>query len=277
VEADRSTVVLSEPVNNPKENRTTLAEVLFEVFGVRSIFLGSSPSLALYISCKTEGVVLDVGDSFAQVASIFEWSQLPATLLRTEVAGQTVREFFQKSMKDLGYTAFSGPNGLSCAENCIKSQGFVALDYAESLKSEVGNTVEYNVTPDAVIKLGVERFKCPEVLFQPNLDNIKGYGASELLFESIMRADIGLRPSLLGNVVLSGGITLLNGFEERVKHDLQNLFPDSSVSVLCPAARESSVWIGGSILGALSLFGQMVVTRDEYHESGETAIRRRFY
>jgi actin-related protein len=64
--------------------RQNIAETLFEAFRVPSTYLGIVPTLALFTSCKTGGVAIDCGDSFSQVSSVFEWTQMPQNLLRTE-------------------------------------------------------------------------------------------------------------------------------------------------------------------------------------------------
>ncbi len=38
--------------------------------------------------------------------------------------------------------------------------------------------------------------------------------------------------------------------------------------MVAPPERKYSSWIGGSIIGSLSSFGQQVITKEEYDESG---------
>lgn len=274
--SERRPVVLSEPIDNPTKNRQQLAEVLFETFRVPSIFIGSAPSLALYTSCKTEGVSLDIGDSFAQVASIYEWSQMPQTLLRTELGGKMITRFFLKSLKDSSYH-FGSPTGLQLAQDVKESHGVICLDFNETMKGDIA-PCEYEVANDTKIPVGKDRFRCPELLFQPKLDNVDCYGAAELVYESIMRSDIGMRDKLFSNIVISGGSTLFTGFEDRLKKDLESMAtPGTVVNVVADVARKDAVWVGGSILGSMELFPQMVVTREEYAESQGAAVRRKFY
>jgi actin-related protein len=115
------------------------------------------------------------------------------------------------------------------------------------------------------------------LLFNPKLDGLSCFSVAELVYESVMRADVGLRPELWSNVVVSGGTTMCNGFGERLKMELAKLAPGVEINLVMAPDRMKSVWIGGSILGSLALFGQMVVTSEEYRESGSAAVRRRFY
>lgn len=275
VDSEKRSIVLSEPVENTKETRSCFAEVLFETFHIPSIFMGSSPSLALYSSCETVGVVLDVGDSFAQVSSIYEWTQMPQTLIRTNLGGMAVSKFFQKSLKDASYQ-FTSSNGINVAKELKEKIGYVALNYKEEMNKQ-SNFVDYQLGPDTTVKIGNERFTCPECLFQPSLINYDCDSVSGIVYESVMRSDIGLRDDLLNNVVLSSGTTLLKGFEERLHNDLTNQFEGKSITINANPKRLNAVWVGGSIVGSLALYSQMVVTNDEFKEVGPTALMRRFY
>lgn len=60
-------------------------------------------------------------------------------------------------------------------------------------------------------KLGSERYRAPEILFNPELIGQESVGVHQLVVDSISRADLDLRRSLFSNVVLSGGTTLCKG------------------------------------------------------------------
>jgi len=61
------------------------------------------------------------------------------------------------------------------------------------------------------IQLGPERHRAPELLFNPELVGLEDAGVHQVVVDSINRADLDLRKSLFGNVVLSGGGTLVKG------------------------------------------------------------------
>ena len=49
------------------------------------------------------------------------------------------------------------------------------------------------------------------------------------------------------------------------------------VKVIAPPERKYSVWIGGSILGSLSTFHDMWITKEEYDESGPAIVHRKCF
>ena len=62
-----------------------------------------------------------------------------------------------------------------------------------------------------VITIGNERFRCPEVLFQPSLIGKESVGIHETTYNSIMKCDVDIRKDLYANIVLSGGTTMFPG------------------------------------------------------------------
>merc|ERR1739847_222500 len=111
----------------------------------------------------------------------------------------------------------------------------------------------YELPDGNIITLGTERFRCPEVLFQPSFIGKEASGIHDTTFQSIMKCDVDIRKDLYGNVVLSGGTTMFAGIGERMTKELTALAPSTmKIKVVAPPERKYSVWIGGSILSSLS-------------------------
>jgi len=77
--------------------------------------------------------------------------------------------------------------------------------------------------------------------------------------------DADLRSHLITRVVVTGGSTLINGFNDRLNFELQSMYTSSRVRIQAPAStveRKYASWIGGSILASLGSFHQ--VSSGEY-------------
>merc|ERR1712168_274236 len=82
--------------------------------------------------------------------------------------------------------------------------------------------------PDGnIITVVSERFRCPEVLFQPSFVGKEASGIHDTTFQSIMKCDVDIRKDLYANVVLSGGTTMFAGIGERMTKELTALAPST--------------------------------------------------
>ncbi|OBZ82440.1 Actin-like protein 6A [Choanephora cucurbitarum] len=154
-------------------------------------------------------------------------------------------------------------------------------------------------------QFGIERYRVSELLFQPNMNQQqKGeeeprqqqeeeeqdtnqekeseekqlLGVHDLVYNSISACDIDLRPLLFNNVVVTGGNTLIQGFNERLNYELPLKAPASKIKIHAAGnatERKSSSWLGGSIVASLGTFHQLWISRQEYEEHGVSVIHRK--
>ncbi|CAI9776736.1 unnamed protein product [Fraxinus pennsylvanica] len=116
----------------------------------------------------------------------------------------------------------------------------------------------YELPDGQVITIGTERFRCPEVLFQPSMIGMEVAGFHETTYNSIMKCDVDIRKDLYGNVVLSCGSTMFTGIADRMNKEISAFAPRSmKIKVIAPPERKYSVWIGGSVLASLNTFQQV--------------------
>lgn len=96
-------VLLTEPPLNPRKNRDTAAQIMFETFNVPALYTSIQAVLSLYASGRTTGVVLDSGDGVSHAVPVFEGFAIPNSIRRIDVAGRDVTEQLQLLLRKNGH------------------------------------------------------------------------------------------------------------------------------------------------------------------------------
>ncbi|KAF9355669.1 Actin-2 [Mortierella sp. AD094] len=259
-------VLLTEAPLNPMRNREMAAQIFFETFNVPALFTSIQAVLSLYSSGRTTGVVLDSGDGVTHSVPVYEGFAIPHAIQRVDIAGRDVTEHLQLLLRKAGYHFHTTAE--KEVVRIIKEKTCYLPLYPAKEEKDAGEKKEDFMLPDGnMIKLGTERFRAPEILFNPELIGQEYPGIHQVVVDSISRSDMDLRKSLYTNIVLSGGSTLCKGFGDRLLQEVKKLaLKDIKIKISAPPERKYSTWIGGSILASLSTFKKMWVSAEEYQE-----------
>lgn len=278
ISPDSHPVILTEAPLNPKSNKEKMCSFFFETFQVPAIYIGIQAVLSLYSLALTSGLVLDIGDGVSHIVPTYEGYALSHSIQRLNLAGRDITKYLGTLLYTSGNRLVSSSDFEICRD--IKEKVcYVATDYNEELsKSSHEIMMNYQLPDGSFVSVGQERFKAPEIMFNPSLAGLDIDGVHISACKSIGQCDIDIRRSLFENIVLSGGSTMFSNFSDRMVREVKEKSATGvKVKVLAPKERKFSVWIGGSILGALDSFRVLMLTRDEYYEHGVSAVHRKFF
>lgn len=266
--------VIAVPAFNPVACTERVVQTMFESFDLQRVATVPQGLCALYASGRTTGIVLDSGHGVTSVTPVFDSYPIELGMNRMNVGGAEVTDHLQRLLYERGYS-YTTPLDLLNLRSIKEELALVVPHYQAALAMDDGEFAKGYELPDGSnVMLAKERFRCTEILFQPNLIHSEHDGLADFVAAAIKKCPLDSRRAISSGCVLSGGNTMIEGFAGRFQDELAALFPGmfGSVHVIDAPDRVSNVWSGAAVLANMDTFEPHFVTRDVYDEHGPSII-----
>lgn len=280
IEPSEHPMLITEPIMNPKSNRERMLQLLFETFDVPAAWIAIQGVMSVYSTGRACAVVLDIGDGVAHTVTIYEGYTVPHSHQRVNLAGRELTEYLKRILTERGYD-FNSSSERDIVRHIKEKLCYVAQDFEAELSNAAESAyleANYELPDGNVITISNERFRCPEVLFQPSLMGKEALSVHDAVYRTIMSCDIDLREMFYSNIVVTGGSTMFEGFADRLTKEMVAMAPATvCVKVVAAPERKYSVWIGGSILASLSTFRHIWISAEDYEIEGPSIVHRKCF
>lgn len=313
-------MLLAEPSLNTQQHREKTVELMFEKYRTPALFLAKNAVLTSFATGRATSLVVDCGGGSTTVAAVHDGYVLQKGIVTSPIGGEVLTDCLLKTLESKGVKIkprFSFkrkevrpgefevenlhfPNTTESYERYMQRQ--IAADLKEAVcrvpdsnfdESSYANipTTPYELPDGQIIEVASDRFKIPDLLFNPLLiQTVPGMekfvaeptvvkGVPQMVIESINKCDVDIRRELFSSILLAGGTAAMQQLKERLEKELMEEAPQTArVKVLASGnaiERRFSVWIGGSILASLGSFQQMWFSKAEYEEHGPSYVQRK--
>eukprot|EP00762_Andalucia_godoyi_P005357 ANDGO_06701.mRNA.1 Actin-related protein 3 len=295
-------VVLTEPPLNAPENREYTAEVMFETFGVKSMYIAVQAVLALTASWTSKkaasantvgllsGTVVDSGDGVTHVIPVVEGYVIGSAIRHIPLAGRDITEFIMRFIKERE-PLLPAEDALQVAMRIKEKYGYVCqslpkefakFDKDPSKYIKIYEGLDRRTKQPWKIDVAYEQFLGPEVFFNPEIFSSDFTTPLPQVVDQVVQAcPIDTRRDLYRNIVLSGGSTMFRHFAKRLQEDVKGIVDNRyasaatqvDVNVISHDFQRYAVFVGASVMAATAGFEQVLITKQMYDEYGPSIAR----
>ena len=220
---------MSVPRNFNDKTKAAIASLLFDEFEVPAVNVAHQTVFALHSYRTDTGIVVDIGERL-DVVPIVAGYKVQSGISRTTTGGGELVTHMKHALLGRNYSLTSDLDSY-VVRHVIEKLCYIPKSYDAELE-KLKENVKYADKSVAVdeeaghhITIGVDRFETTEGIFKPELWGLDQAGIHVLVKKAIAECSLDARKEVTRSIFLSGGTTMIPGFNHRLESELEKLLP----------------------------------------------------
>lgn len=281
-------IQVSVPKHLNHATQAELVRLLFDDFGLQSVNLTHQSVLSMLSYNSTSGIVVDIGDRI-DIVPIMDGYMLEASASQVPYGGQQLVDHLRHFLVQQRCSLFTDVESY-LIRHVLEKLAYVAgpdtsaynteLNKAKNDPSTVRDSVDLKPfsngqLPWEEVSLELGRFQVTEGLFHPEAWGLDNPGIQKLVHKAIQDCSVDIRKEMVRSIFLSGGVTLLPNFPERLEAEIDRITPSHLIpKVHASPYRYHAAFLGACVLSNSTTYEQSKISRDEWRTNGAETVRK---
>lgn len=243
--------------------KAKLQHIFFKILKFPSILFLSESQAILSTLQKTTGVVVNLGESYSYISTIFHGFTNIMARDVFPIAGKELTDYLSSMLISKKGTGKGLYLDKWITKDIKEKTCLSVLDPENERKRVKEGLSKYNQIinlPDGSnLEINSERFLVTEPIFEPKIIHVDYIGIGEAIANVIKSWDRENWEELIPNIILAGGTSLIPDLNAKLTLEIQKHFPDKLlplIKVFAVSGREHMAWIGASILYSKNQLGK---------------------
>ncbi|GFY66044.1 actin [Trichonephila inaurata madagascariensis] len=275
------TIQVCLPRSLSTNTQNALVKLLLEDFEVKSVSLTHQALLTLYAHNVSTGIVVDIGDRM-DILPVVDGFIVEKGVTRVPQGGQRLIHHMKHALAEK-HISLSNDMDSFVVRFISENLSYIPEDYENETKI-APDLVRKSVVlenfrrDDNLIQAAVleeARFQVPEGFFHPSLWGLDNAGIHQLVQKAIQATGVDVRKKIAENIYVSGGVTTIPGFVERLLKELSILnTPRIVPKVIASKYQYHCSYIGGCEFAQMEVFPKMCVNAKEYNKEQLSCLKK---
>ncbi|CAL6015512.1 Actin [Hexamita inflata] len=233
-------------------------QYLFEQINVQEVLISTGGAFALYTTGRTEGMLLNVGDTTSFVQPVLNNQSVLDRYQISNIGGRQISQMLLKQVYSIqsqfGYVSEATGNESYDLELIYDLKHKLA-----DFSAPANTNVSYELPDGATMNINRGSIQnCCNILFNKEQEQ---QSLTELIKNSVKEIPTELHHKLYKNLVVSGGSTLINGFGQKLLDELKAQ-KNTEIEIFGSKNRSIAAFQGASACAMLSGFAGFYIRKE---------------